>query len=150
MLLIKTFLVVAGIVASPPHDLAMAVFRVEPTENGFTVGINFDQEDYALVNKLVAKQIDRYSFQEYLDCSTNWIINGTQQRLVVTEISEEGDHLQAKCAIEMSTEKLKSMVITNDFLLPIEDQTNVVLLAIDGNTRGFRMHSGRREITVEY
>ena len=112
----------------------MAVFRVEPTEQGLSINVNFDKEDYATVHELASEQIDRYHLQHYLDCSTDWVINGTQQQLLVSSVEVKGDHIQAHCQVKLASTDLNRIAISNEFLLDVDDQTNVVLLVINGNT----------------
>lgn len=138
------------LVVAPAHDVAMAIFEISSAEEGLEVAIEFDQEDYAKANDLKVNEIDRYRLQEYLDCSTSWTINGTQQKLLLSGFEFKEGHLQATGTIPTGNSPLKSLEIINEFLLSIQDQTNVVLLKIDGATRGFRMHTGRKKIIVGY
>ncbi|MEM6398354.1 MAG: hypothetical protein AAF741_18525 [Bacteroidota bacterium] len=136
---------------SPPtHDVSMAMFRLSAAENGLDLQIDFDKADYLYVSGLHESTIDIQGFQDYLDRTTSWIIDEKECTAIVRELSTERDHVQVKCFIETASSKHTEFSIYNEFLNGIEDQSNVIILELHDQSRGFRMHNDRTQITISY
>lgn len=132
------------------HDVSMATFRLSEYENGIELNISFDKDDYVRVNKLTDQNIAIDQFQDYLNTTTCWTVNGKKQTIQVETISVKQDHVSATCRTKTTTQPIQKLLVENEFLLDVQDQTNVVVFDLYGKSRGFRMHSGRREIVVTY
>ncbi|MEM8583583.1 MAG: DUF6702 family protein [Bacteroidota bacterium] len=134
----------------PAHDVSMAVFRVSESPEGLRLQINFDRADYEDINGIQGQGIDQLEFQDYLNRTTSWIINGAKHEISVKDLSIEQDHFQAVCAFDGAPPTLRNLKLHNEFLLAVEDQSNVIMMEVNGKTRGFRMHEDRIQITVDY
>ncbi|MEL7159244.1 MAG: DUF6702 family protein [Bacteroidota bacterium] len=151
MNLVATFLLVfAAWFSGEEHDVAMAVFTVSESSEGLWIDIEYDRNDYARVNPSQSDQPDGEQFQSYLNETTSWLINGEKKAVNVAEIIADDHHFKARCYVKLASKRITDVKVYNRFLLDIQDQTNVVVLKLYGNSRGFRMHEGRQQITATY
>ncbi|MTB52533.1 hypothetical protein [Lewinella sp. W8] len=149
-LMILLILTLFAFESTEMHDVAMATFRVSQTENGLALELTFDQHDYLKVLDLTPKDVTPQQVQDYLDLSTTWVINGEERELLIDKLTTQDHHIVAYGKFDQSKENICDFLVRNEFLLEVEDQTNVLVLALPEKTRGFRMHEGRREIAVSY
>ncbi|MEM6879477.1 MAG: DUF6702 family protein [Bacteroidota bacterium] len=149
--MMTSLILLIGLFLTPEaHDVSMAMFRLSESAEGLQLHINFDREDYVDINGLQGQSIEPLELQDYLNRTTSWVINGTKEAIEVKELSIERDHIQVVCSFEGAPLELKNLKLHNEFLLAIEDQSNVIMLDLNGRTRGFRMHDDRIQITVDY
>ena len=150
LMLVSWLLALTGFLGPEEHDLSMAVFRISASESGLQLQINFDREDYGQVNEITLEEINLAQLQGYLDETTSWTINGKKLDVQVEQLQLEDNHIVAICTIASSDMSISTIKVENEFLLPIDDQSNIIMLELNGKSRGFRMHSGRKEIEVNY
>lgn len=132
------------------HDVAMATFRLAESDQGVGLDISFDKDDYLNANGLTDRTIELLHFKEYINTATCWTVNGRKLPVEVEKIIPGQHHVSAVCHIRGITFPIREVIVENEFLLDVEEQNNVVILDLNGKSRGFRMHSGRRDITVAY
>lgn len=132
------------------HDVSMATFRLSQSGDSIELTVSFDKDDYVSVNKLIDHDIAPAQFEDYLNTTTCWTVNGKKLNISVEELSVKQHHISATCRIQGTDQSVREVMVENEFLLDVEDQTNVVVLDLNGKSRGFRMHSGRKEIVATY
>ncbi|MEM7573936.1 MAG: hypothetical protein AAF433_13600 [Bacteroidota bacterium] len=149
-MILISLLALASFSAPEEHDVAMAVFRLSVDDAGLSLQINFDREDYCKTSDLSLEAVNRVQLQTYLEQTTNWVINGKKQALIVEEVTAEREHFKATCRFPRVEGAVQQLLLQNEFMLGVDQQSNVIMLDLNGASRGFRMHQGRREIKVDY
>ena len=151
MKLVVTFLVACcAWFGVEEHDIAMTVFTVSESAEGLRIEVEYDRDDYASINTSQPDKSATEQLQNYLNQTTSWIINGDKKIISVDRITSDGHHYKAHCHVKLANNKVTDLKVYNRFLLDIQDQTNVIMLKLHDDSRGFRMHEGRQQITVEY
>lgn len=132
------------------HDTPMAIFTVSEQAGNLVLSVEVDRSGYARVNGASEGQPTTTDFETYLNRKSAWVINGEHAPVKVERITSEGHHFTAHCRLDSQVSTVDKLKVYNRFLLDIQDQTNVIMLQLHGDSRGFRMHQGRQLITVEY
>lgn len=149
-LLISMLFGLSAFLAADDHDVPMAIFTVSTATEGLALEVAFDAADYAAANSLAQDKPDPCELEDYLNRTTSWTIEGQEQALRVQSIGTKEGHLLARCRLGNKVTRVEEIVIENQFLLSIPNQTNVVMLELDDRSRGFRMHEGRQKVSASY
>jgi len=139
-----TYLLVTFMVSD--HDVAIALFDVQFSEEGTTIEITVDQED--LAQSLVTRDISVDVINSYLSEKSTWFFNATESQLVITSMTPRNDHYILKGRFLGTLNDVQSVDITNHFLLDIVNHSNIIKFHTSKGERDFRMHQGRTEISV--
>lgn len=149
-LIIALLFSLGAVFGTVAHDTPMAIFTVSEQAGGLALSVEVDRSGYARVNGDAEETPATENFEAYLNKKSAWVVNGEHAPVKVERITTEGHHFTAHCRLNARVSTVDELKVYNRFLLDIKDQTNVVMLQLHNDSRGFRMHQGRQLITVKY
>ena len=134
------------------HDAMIAVFKVSQEGQEIQLEVNFDIEDYHTINNLSADEVNASQLTQYLNKTTNWTFNGEAlaDKIMVTDLVAQGEHYHAICRVGSMESNISEISIKNEFLLPLEGHSNIIMIDLNGKSRDFRMHAERKSIEFTY
>lgn len=131
------------------HDAVIAVFKVYQQE-GLRLEVNFDIEDFTTIQALQPSEVTPNYLSSYLKNKTRWSVGDRQLNIEVLSIAMERDHFKASCIIANAPAQISNLIIQNEFLLEVEDHSNIMMIDLNETTKDFRMHEKRKELIINY
>lgn len=131
---------------APKHDVPIAIFTLDLTPDESRLSVVFDKE--ALSDGIGGiEQGDAFS---YLFTHSVWKFEGKEIVWEGKELNTNAEHIELNLSAPASFKALGKLEIHNSCLLEIiSHHTNVIFIQYEGKRRGFRMHKGRKDISVE-
>lgn len=132
------------------HDANVAFFNLSQEDDGLTLHIVFDINNYHNQSGVSDISIDKKQIEKYLNTCVSWKINGAHKGIKILSIDKDKDHYNIKGKILLHQKTIDSIEIHNTFFNNIEGHSNIIMTDIDNKFRDFRMHSGRTSLLIEY
>lgn len=132
------------------HDSITATFNVFEKGHVVLLKIQFNTSDYIFVKPSRGVDITKDNFNEYLDATTSWEIDGEVINPKVLSIKTSKHHTEVLCFMSEKKENIKTVKIKNEFLLDIKSHSNIVMLDLNEIAKDYRLYQKRREIVVAY
>ncbi|XMO87647.1 DUF6702 family protein [Algibacter sp. AS12] len=136
-----------GVVA---HDSVSATFNVIERGHVLMLEIDFDMDNYLKINPSNNAQVTKANFSTYLNKTTRWEIDGETLIPQVLSLKEQGHHSKVICLLSETTKEIKTVKITNEFLIAIHDHSNIIKLDINDSFKDFRLYKKRKTVEVIY
>lgn len=132
------------------HESVSATFNV--IERGYVLllEIDFDEENYIKFGNANGLKVTKDDFDEYLKETTSWEFDGEQLSPQILSIKTNHEHTKVICFLSKVKKNIKTIKVKNEFLIDVEDHSNIIKLDLNNSFKDFRMHKGRKELKVVY
>lgn len=60
------------------------------------------------------------------------------------------DHLRINASFDSSIQNIETISVENTCLIEVPNHSNIIQLDLNDQTKDFRMHKGRTEISISY
>ncbi len=130
------------------HDAITAKFHLVNRGEVLFLEIDFSSEDFILSGASESLVITKEDVDYYIKDKTRWSFNKKEIIPKVLSVKQYGHHTKAVCFISKTKKHLKSIEIKNEFLLNIENHSNIIILDVNDTHREFRLHSDRKKIKI--
>lgn len=145
------FLLISFFVATSfTHDVAVAVFTLSDSGDHLQLKVVLDRAHLSQELQIQESAIDVKNIQEYLTDHTQFRFDETENPIVINQIKNDADHIIAQGVFIKRIEDYNTLIIKNTTLITIPSHSNIVRLRVRNAERDFRMHKGRKEITIAY
>lgn len=139
----------------PLHDIAMARFDLTQVEDRFFIAIELDKEDtYKTLSLELGSPIAslKEPLAVYLSRHLDVELNKEQVRFTIDEIKENRLFFNVKISSPSTgIQQVGSVKVKNTCLIEtVANQSNIFLFDLNGKTRMFRLHEGRKTIDFQY
>lgn len=132
------------------HDSISATFNVIERGHVLMLEIDFDMDNYLNLNTTKDHMITKEDFSFYLNKTTSWEFDGEKLTPQVLSIKSLGHHTKVICLLSETKKYIKTVKISNEFLIDIKGHSNIIKLDINGGFKDFRLHKNRKEIEIDY
>lgn len=133
-------------IAYPAHEVPIALFDITiANDETIMMDIQFDKED---LEKAITTPTNE-NIAAYLSVNTQWKLNQKITPLEICSIEKDEEHYSLQTQFPSLTKKLETLDILNSCLIDIPNHSNIVYLHYDGKKRGFRLHKGRLQTSIE-
>lgn len=131
------------------HNVPMAVFEIYQESETIHLNITLDAEDLAQKLRLALPDISKEVLEKYLSSNTSFIFDNTINELDIVDFDFVGEHLKINGVFKKEIATIKQLEIINNCLLNVDNQSNIIQLDINGDSKDYRMHKKRNSITVD-
>ncbi|MEP3838802.1 MAG: DUF6702 family protein [Algibacter sp.] len=132
------------------HDSVSATFNVIERGHVLMLEIDFDMDNYLKINPSKNAEVTKADFSTYLNKTTIWEIDGDILIPQVLSLKQQGHHSKVICLLSETTKQIKTVKITNEFLIAISEHSNIIKLDINDSFKDFRLHKKRKVVEVVY
>lgn len=143
-----TFLNIA--MSNDVHESISASFNVIKRGHVLMLEIEFDEENFIKFGASNSLHVSKEDFGKYLQKTTSWEFDGKKLTPQILDIQSGEHHTKVICFLSKNPDHIKSVTIKNEFLLNVTSHSNIVQLDINNTFKDFRLHKGRREISLNY
>ncbi|RME99788.1 MAG: hypothetical protein D6772_07220 [Bacteroidetes bacterium] len=145
-LLIGSILLCLG----PSHDVPMATFRLHQAAAEVKLDIALDAEDLAAELGTIATELGLATIEAYLQTHLQVSINGVKLTYQVQAYQLLHGHVKVWGTLSEHSGEIRTVMVKNTVLVNVADQSNILSIDVEGESRDYRMHRGRTRIVVDY
>lgn len=135
---------------TPPHDIAIAMFRISQSEARLTLDISLDANDLATALGKTEEEINLSMVQTYIAQHTQFEFNSMKNDIHLLELKKVREHLLIKGEFLKGVNSIEEIHIQNTCLIDIPNHSNIIQVQVNDGLRDFRMHKERVKIEIEY
>lgn len=131
------------------HNGPMAVFKIYQESETIHLDITLDAEDLAQELRLGPPDISKDVMEKYLRSNTSFIFDNIINELDIVDFDFVGEHLKINGVFITEIAITKQLEIINNCLLNVDNQSNIIQIDLNGDSKDYRMHKKRNSITVD-
>lgn len=138
-----------GLVSINDHDIPLAIFNIYQRSHNVSLEVTIDTEDLTEDLNISANDLSKEVLVNYLTDNTSFSFDNIIVGLEVNSVEHIGDHIKINCDFTKEIKDISHIKIINTCLLNVPNQSNIIQVNINSNSKDYRMHKKRKTITVE-
>lgn len=132
-----------------PHDAAIGVFNIYVSQQKVWMDIHLDQDDFQIALQTFKGSEEEKVFQ-YLANQLKIELNNQSNSLEICSIEFDELRCHINGEFPLAPWPVQKINIKNTCLVEVnEKQSNLIHINSEAGRRSFRLHDGRREISVD-
>lgn len=132
------------------HESISATFNVIERGHVLLLEIDFDEENFIKFGDTRSLNVTKKDFGKYLKKTTTWEIDGIELSPQILSIKSVQQHTKVICFLSKAKKNIKTVKVRNEFLIDVENHSNIIKLDINDSFKDFRLHEKRRQLKVNY
>jgi hypothetical protein len=132
------------------HDAVVATFNIIEKGHVLLLEIEFDEENYIKFGGAESLKVTKADFSKYLKEKTSWQIDNEEIIPQILHIKSVKQHTKVVCFLSKAKKNIKTVKVKNEFLIDVENHSNIIQLDINNSFKDFRLHKDRIQLQVDY